>query len=53
MSALLQVFADARGYRWEAERARKLAQAAHGHLKNELLEIAALYDCLADGKDGS
>jgi hypothetical protein len=51
MSALLQVFADAKGHRGEAVRARKLAEAAHGQLQSELLEIAALYECLADGKD--
>jgi hypothetical protein len=53
MTALLQVFADARGYREEATRARKLAEKACGRLNSELLEIATLYDHLADGKDDS
>lgn len=48
---LHQVFADARGHREEATRARKLAETASGQLQGELLEIAALYEVLADGKD--
>jgi hypothetical protein len=50
MTALLQIFADARGHREEARRARKLADVASGQLQNELQEIAALYELLADGK---
>jgi hypothetical protein len=50
MDALLTVFANARGYRHEADRARALAGAASGQLRRELQEIAALYDRLADGK---
>jgi hypothetical protein len=50
MDALLTVFANARGYRHEADRARALAGAASGHLRHELQEIATLYDRLADGK---
>jgi hypothetical protein len=53
MTALLRVFADARGYREEAMRARKLADKTCGRLNSELLEIATLYDRLADGKDDS
>jgi hypothetical protein len=49
MDALLTVFANARGYRHEADRARALAGAASGQLRRELREIAALYDRLADG----
>jgi hypothetical protein len=51
MNALLQLFADARGHREEAKRARKVAETATGQLQSELLAIAALYDLLADGKD--
>jgi len=51
MSALLEVFANARGLREEAARARKLAETADGRLQSELLEIATLYERLADGKD--
>jgi hypothetical protein len=51
MNALHQLFADARGYRDEAKRARKFAETASGQLQSELLAIAALYDLLADGKD--
>jgi hypothetical protein len=51
MSALHQLFADARGHREEAKRARQVAATASGHLQSELLAIAALYDLLADGKD--
>jgi hypothetical protein len=51
MNALLQLFADARGHREEAKRARKVAETASGQLQIELLAIAALYDLLADGKN--
>jgi hypothetical protein len=51
MDALHQIFADARGYRKEAVRARKLAETARGQLQGELLDIATLYEVLADGKD--
>jgi hypothetical protein len=51
MSALLEVFADAQGLREEAARARNIAETACGTLQSELLEIAALYDHLADGRD--
>lgn len=51
MNALLQLFADARGHREEAKRARKVAETASGQLQIELLAIATLYDLLADGKD--
>jgi hypothetical protein len=50
MDTLTKVFAEARGYRDDAKRARRLAERAHGKLQNELLDIAALYDRLADGK---
>jgi hypothetical protein len=53
MTTLLRVFADARGYREEAIRARKLAETTYGKLNSELLEIATLYDRFADGKDDS
>jgi hypothetical protein len=46
-NALHQVFANARGYREEATRARKLAETACGQLQSKLLEIAALYEVLA------
>jgi hypothetical protein len=51
MNALLQLFADARGHREEAKRARNVAETASGQLQWELLAIAALYDLLADGKN--
>jgi hypothetical protein len=51
MNGLHQLFADARGHREEAKRARKVAATASGQLQSELLAIAALYDLLADGKD--
>jgi hypothetical protein len=45
------VFAEARGFRAEAERARALAHATSGRLQGELHQIAALYERIADGKD--
>jgi hypothetical protein len=53
MDRLLTIFADALGHRKEAKRARDLASAATGKLQSELLEIALLYDRLADGHDNS
>ena len=46
-----QTIADARGYREEALRARKLADISFGQLRGESLEIAALYEILAVGRD--
>ena len=51
MNALHQVFADARGYRDESIRTRKLAETSFGALQGELLEIDALYELLAGGID--
>jgi hypothetical protein len=48
---LMQIFAEARAFRDEAARARKLAGTTSGRLQGELHQIAALYDRLADGKD--
>jgi len=53
MDKLLNISADAQGHRQEAKRARELAKVAAGKLQDELLEIAALYDRLADGRNGS
>jgi hypothetical protein len=51
MSQLRTIFADAKGHRAEAERARQLARSTEEPLQSELLRIAELYDQLADGKD--
>jgi len=45
------VFAEARGFKAEADRARALARTTSGHLQGELHQIAALYERIADGKD--
>jgi hypothetical protein len=45
------VFAEARGFREEANRARALARTTSGRLQGELHQIAALYERIADGKD--
>jgi hypothetical protein len=50
MVELVRVFAEARAFREEAERARRLASTTSGQLQGELHQIAALYDKLADGK---
>ena len=47
----VRVFAEARAFREEAERARGLAGTTSGRLRRELHQIAALYDKLADGRD--
>jgi len=51
MAELAKIFWDARAFREEAERARRLASAASGQLQGDLLEIGALYELLAAGKD--
>lgn len=51
MVELVRVFAEARAFREEAERARRLAATTSGRLQGELHQIATLYDKLADGKD--
>jgi hypothetical protein len=51
MADLTKVFADAHGFRQEAERARRLASETTGGLQGELHRIAALYERIADGKD--
>lgn len=51
MVELVQVFAEARALRKEAERARRLAGTTSGRLQGELHQIATLYDKLADGKN--
>jgi hypothetical protein len=51
MAELVEIFADARGLRAEASRARKLADASSGRLKGELYQLAMLYERIADGKD--
>jgi hypothetical protein len=51
MVELVRVLAEARAFREEAERARRLASTTSGRLQGELHQIAALYDKLADGKD--
>jgi hypothetical protein len=45
------VFAEARGFKSEADRARALARTTSGRLQGELHQIAALYERIADGKD--
>ena len=45
------VFAEARGFKAEADRARALARTTSGRLQGELHQIAALYERIADGKD--
>jgi hypothetical protein len=45
------VFAEARGFKAEANRARALARTTSGRLQGELHQIAALYERIADGKD--
>lgn len=50
MVELVRVFADARGFREEANRARALASKMSGRLQGELHQIAALYEQIADGK---
>jgi hypothetical protein len=51
MSAATWVFAEARGFKAEADRARALARTTSGRLQGELHQIAALYERIADGKD--
>jgi len=51
MADLAKIFADARAFREEAERARRLARTTSGQLQGELRQIAARYERLADGKD--
>ena len=51
MSEPLLVFAEARGFKAEADRARALACTTSGRLQGELHQIAALYERIADGKD--
>jgi hypothetical protein len=51
MSEALLVFAEARGFKAEADRARALARRTSGRLQGELHQIAALYERIADGKD--
>jgi hypothetical protein len=45
------VFAEARGFKAEADRARTLARTTSGRLQGELHQIAALYERIADGND--
>ena len=47
----VRIFADARGFREEANRARKLARKTSGRLQSELYQIAVLYEKIADGND--
>jgi hypothetical protein len=51
MSGATWVFAEARGFKAEADRARALARTTSGTLQGELHQIAALYERIADGKD--
>jgi hypothetical protein len=51
MSGATWVFAEARGFKAEADRARALARTTSGRLQGELHQIAALYERIADGKD--
>ena len=51
MSDVIQVFAEARGFREEANRARALARTTRGRLRGELDQIAVLYERIADGRD--
>jgi hypothetical protein len=51
MADLAQVFSEARAFREQAERARKLAGTTSSRLQGELYQSASLYDKLADGKD--
>jgi hypothetical protein len=51
MSGATWVFAEARGFKAEADRARTLARTTSGRLQGELHQIAALYERIADGKD--
>jgi hypothetical protein len=51
MSEPLLIFAEARGFKAEADRARTLARTTSGRLRGELHQIAALYERIADGKD--
>jgi hypothetical protein len=51
MSGATWFFAEARGFKAEADRARALARTTSGRLQGELHQIAALYERIADGKD--
>jgi hypothetical protein len=51
MSGATWVFAEARGFKAEADRARALARTASGHLQGELHRIVPLYERIADCKD--